>query len=361
MRTSGGYLTTGTDVGCYLSSCFHGPCDGRSFLTRWEAMLKVGLVGCGFMGRMHANVYSTLDGVELVAACDKTSDKVAKYASDFSCTPFTNFDELLESDLDVVDICLPTFEHKAYTVRAAGAGKHIFCEKPMALTLEEADEMIAACNLADVYLMIGHCIRFWPEYALLKQIIDDKRLGQLLSVNLTRFGEFPSWSSENWLADESKAGGGVLDMHIHDTDYAHFILGEPDEVVSFGTVDQSGPAQVFTTMKFGKAVAHLEGGWNLPHHTPFKMSFRAIFEDGAAIMDGGPMQIFQNGKDPVTPDFPKMSAAGGGNISDLGGYYHELKYFVDCVTNRTPLSTVTPQSSRKSLETTLREIAMIKS
>ena len=324
-------------------------------------MLKVGLVGCGFMGRMHANVYRSLDGVELVAACDRNSDRLAKYASEFSCVAFNEFDQMVDSGTDVVDVCLPTYQHREYTCRAASSGKHVFCEKPMALNLKEADEMIDACSSAGVRLMIGHCIRFWPEYALLKQIVDDKRYGRLLSLNLTRYGEFPTWSSENWLADESKAGGGVLDMHIHDTDYAHFVLGVPDQMVSFGTVDGTGPSQVFTTMRFGDAVAHLEGGWNLPKKTPFRMAFRAIFERGAAIMDGGPLQLFDNDHDPVTPEFPRMAAAGGGNISDLGGYYHELKYFIDCLTTGRPLETVTPQTSRQSLATTLREIEMIKS
>ena len=148
---------------------------------------------------------------------------------------------------------------------------------------------------------------------------------------------------------------------IHDTDYAHFALGEPDHMVSFGTVNETGPAQAFTTMTFGDSIVHLEGGWNLPEHTPFRMTFRAIFERGAAIMDGGPMQVFENGKDPITPEVVKMDVGGGGNISDLGGYYHELKYFVECLTSGKPLVTVTPQTSRQSLATTLREIEMIKS
>lgn len=323
-------------------------------------MLKVGLIGCGFMGRMHANVYSALEGVELVAACDRDSARLSKYSADHACSPYGDFDQMVASGIDIVDVCLPTFEHKEYTCRAAAHGKHVFCEKPMALTLTDADAMIAACESAGVRLMIGHCIRFWPEYALLREIVEDKRYGRLLSLNLTRYGEFPSWSSENWLADETKAGGGVLDMHIHDTDYAHYLCGVPDQMVSLGTVDETGPAQVFTTMRFGETVIHLEGGWNLPKQTPFRMTFRAIFEDGAAIMDGGPLQLFSNSHDPVTPEFPKMDAAGGGNISDLGGYYHELKYFADCLSQGRPLETVTPQTSRQSLETTLREIAMVK-
>lgn len=323
-------------------------------------MLRIGLVGCGFMGRMHANVYKTLENGKLVAAVDIKPDRAAQYAEEFGAKPYTTLEEMFEKEqIDVVYICLPTYLHSAFTVQAARAGKQIFCEKPMALTLPQADEMIQACAHAGVSLMIGHCIRFWPEYALLKKITDEGSLGRLLSINLTRYGAFPSWSSDNWLADPTKAGGGVLDMHIHDMDFALYLLGEPDTMRSWGTADERGASQVFTTMTFGKTVAHLEGGWNLPATTPFKHSFRAIFERGAAIMDVAPLTIYEDGKEPIIPEFPKMEAAAGGNLSDLGGYYHELKYFVDRVSAGQPLEIVTPGTSRLSLQKTLEEISQI--
>jgi len=327
-------------------------------------MQKVAIVGCGFMGRMHANVYGLLDNAQLVAFVDRKQEKREAFSSEFGAPAYETIHELLENhpDLDAIDICLPTYEHKDATVAAAAAKKNVFCEKPMALSLGEADSMIQACEKAGVRLMIGHCIRFWPEYALLKKLTDEGALGKLLSINLTRYGEFPFWSTDNWLADESKAGGGALDMHIHDTDYVHFLLGKPSSVSSWGTIDHRGTSQIFSNMTFpGGAIAHLEGGWNLPSHTPFKMAFRAIFERGAAIMDGGPLTIFEDGKSPVVPEFPKMEAAGGGNISDLGGYYHELKYFVDRLESGAPFEITTPESSRQSLETALEEIRQAKS
>jgi predicted dehydrogenase len=327
-------------------------------------MKKVAVVGCGFMGRMHANVYGLLDNAELVALVDRKAEKRDRYSVDFGVPAYETIHELFveHPDLDAVDICLPTFEHKDATIIVAAAGKHVFCEKPMALSVDEADEMIESCRKAGVRLMIGHCIRFWPEYVLLKQLVDEGSLGKLLSINLTRYGEFPTWSTDNWLADEEKSGGGVLDMHVHDTDYIHFLLGAPKSVNSWGTIDHRGPSQVFTTMQYANGtVAHLEGGWNLPNYTPFKMAFRAIFERGAAIMDGGPMTIYEDGKGPSVPEFDKMEAAGGGNISDLGGYYHELKYFVDRLESGEPFETTTPESSRQSLATTLEEIRQVKS
>jgi len=312
------------------------------------------------MGRMHGNVYKTLENAEMVAAVDIKPDVAAKYAEEFGAKPYTTVAEMLANEkVDVIDICLPTYLHSEFTIEAAKAGKHVFCEKPMALTLDQADSMIEACRSAGVQLMIGHCIRFWPEYAILKKLSDSGSLGKLLSVNLTRYGAFPTWSSDNWLADASKSGGGVLDMHVHDTDYVLYLLGEPDSIHSWGTVDSRGPGQVFTTMTYGKTIAHLEGGWNLPSTTPFKHAFRAIFESGAAIMDAGPLTIYEDGKDPVVPEIPKMEAAGGGNISDLGGYYHELKYFADRLTSGQPFETVTPQTSRLSLATTLEEIRQV--
>jgi predicted dehydrogenase len=327
-------------------------------------MQKVAIVGCGFMGRMHANVYGLLENAELVAFVDRKPEKRDTYSGEFNAPAYETLHELFEKhpDLDAVDICLPTYEHKDATLAVASAKKHVFCEKPMALSVDEADEMISACDKAGVRLMIGHCIRFWPEYDLLKKMADDQRLGRLLSINLTRFGEFPFWSTDNWLADESKAGGGALDMHIHDTDYIHYLLGEPKSVSSWGTVDHRGTSQIFTTMTYPDgSIAHLEGGWNLPSNTPFKMAFRAIFERGAAIMDGAPMTVYEAGKEPVVPEFPKMEAAGGGNISDLGGYYHELRYFIDRLESGEPFQITTPQSSRESLATTLEEIRQVKS
>lgn len=313
------------------------------------------------MGKMHGNVYGMLPNAELVACMDASGSRGKDYGEHFGIPSYTDFDQMVSGEkLDAVDICLPTFLHKEFTVRAAQAGKHVICEKPMAMTLAEADQMEKACEDAKVTLMIAHCIRFWPEYALLKEIVDDRRYGKLLSLNLTRLGEFPSWSADNWLADEAKSGGGVLDMHIHDTDYALYLLGWPSKISSSGNVDSRGPSYAFTTLNYPGTVVHLEGGWNMPSHTPFRMTFRAVFEHGAAFMDCGPMTLYADGKDPVVPKFETMEAEGGGNIGSLGGYFLELKYFVDRVLHHLPIEVVTPASSRESLKLVLEEIRQIK-
>jgi predicted dehydrogenase len=320
-------------------------------------MLRVGLVGCGFMGRMHTSVYAQIPTANLVGVFDEDAERGKAFAEQNGLRSFPSF-EALAAEVDAIDICLPTHLHCDYTLRAAGLKKHVLCEKPMALSVDEATKMKNACEAAGVRLMIAHCIRFWPEYALLKQIALTGNIGELLSLNLTRYGEFPHWGSKNWLADPAKAGGGALDMHIHDTDFALYILGAPREVFSAGTIDPKGVSHIFSTFVYNRASCHLEGGWNMPAGTPFKMAFRAVFEQGAVIMDGGPMTIYEKGKDPYVPEFPKMEAKGGGNISDLGGYYHEIAHFVDRVLTGKPFDVTTPETSIESLELTLKEIKM---
>jgi UDP-N-acetylglucosamine 3-dehydrogenase len=323
-------------------------------------MHRVILVGCGFMGRMHASVLNLLPNAILVALVDHKRENADRIGAGVPI--FSTLQEALDSvEADVVDICLPTHLHAEFTVAAAASGRHVFCEKPMAMSSDDAQRMIEACRSAGVHLMIGHCIRFWPEYVALKELVDGGRLGRLLSLNLTRYGAFPIWSSDNWLADEKLAGGGAFDMHIHDTDFVLYLLGEPDEVFSRGTMDHRGVSQIFTTMAYADGtIAHLEGGWNLPPTTPFKMSFRAIFERGSAIWDGGPFTIYPEDGEPEVPVFEQMSAEGGGNISSLGGYFHEMDYFLKCLESGRPVEQCTPESARRSVEVCLSEIHQVK-
>ena len=312
------------------------------------------------MGAMHANVYSLLDNANLVGAYDHKPERAKAFAEKWGCKTYGSFQEML-GEVDVVDVCLPTNVHAEYSVAACRAGKHVMCEKPMALTLEDADEMVSAANEAGVSMMVGHCIRFWPEYVSLKQIVDGGSFGRLLSLNLTRYGAFPAYTVDLWAADPEQAGG-AMDMHIHDTDYALYLLGDPDSVTSRGNRDARGVGHFFTTMTYGETVVQLEGGWNLPQGAPFRMEFRAVFERGAAIYRDGELVVYEEGKEPRKVEAEQMQASGaGGNLSSLGGYYNELAYFVDCVASGKRPETVTPESSRESLRLVLQEIAKIES
>ena len=325
-------------------------------------MLTVGVVGAGFMGQMHANVHSNLPNVKLVGVADIVPSKAAELAGKFGARAYPSFEAMIEgANPDLVDITLPTYLHCEYVLRAAKIGKHILCEKPMARSLAEADRMVAAVKKARVKFMTAHCIRFWPEYVALKQIVDSKKLGKLTSLYLSRMSPLPTWSWNGWLLDPRKSGSALLDLHIHDVDYVLHLLGKPKSVMSVAARSKIGLSHVFTTYQYpGKAVVAL-GGWDMPAKFPFKMAFRANFEKGTVGCSTGrtpTMLVYEVDKEPYEPEIKRPKAEGavtGGNLSDLGGYYNEIKYFTDCIAAGKDPKTVTPMDARNSVALVMAE------
>ena len=184
----------------------------------------------------------------------------------------------------MVDVCLPTYLHAEHVIAAARAGKHVLCEKPMALSLEQADAMIEATEQAGVAFMVGHTLRFWPEYVAIKDLVSRGELGKPVAVAATRLGTAPTWSWDRWLLDPERGGGAVPDLHIHDIDYIAWLLGKPRSVMARGVRSANGCwDHVFTTLDYEDgAAAFAEGTFFVPPSFPFTMTFRAICENGTA-------------------------------------------------------------------------------
>ena len=215
-------------------------------------MKKIGLVGCGFIGSVHYNAYCRIKGAKVVAVCDQdykraesllqgenpagnisTTNKNPISFNPASVEVYTDLKEMLKNpQIDIIDVCLPTYMHKEAVIKSADARKHILCEKPMALSLKEADQMLAAVKKNKVKFMVAHVIRFWPEYVVLTEYITKKSLGDLLLLNLRRLSPTPTWTWNNWILDSKKSLSAALDLHIHDTDYILNICGKPKAVSS---------------------------------------------------------------------------------------------------------------------------------
>ena len=304
-------------------------------------MVNVGIIGAGFMGGMHAEVYNNLPNARVLAIADIDPEKCQMLASKYSNVEALTDPEKLFSreDIDTVDICLPTFLHKSYCIKAARAGKNIFCEKPITLSLKDADEIIGEVDKAGVKFMVGHVIRFWPEYVRLKEIVDSNKLGKLISITCTRLSPSPTWDWERWLTDSERSGGALVDLHIHDVDYLLYLLGTPVSLYSRLSNSPFAYGHVFTTFNFPDGVVGIaEGGWDMPDNFPFTMSFNALFEKGCVEFNNRfekTLAIYEKGKKEI--EYPKMdvefqaTADTGGNIANLGGYFSELKYFVNCI------------------------------
>lgn len=328
-------------------------------------MLKVGLIGIGFMGRGHLDNYIRLESegfpIKLVAICDIDPAKFAnkfipgnidvgtkKY--DFSKYKlYTNLDEMLEKEeLDYVDICLPTYLHAEATIKALDRGMHVLCEKPMALNSKQCAEMIEAAKRNNKKLMIGHCLRFWPEYEYLKECVESERFGKFLGGYFYRGGGTPKWSYENWLLVKEKSGGCILDQHIHDVDTINWLFGKPTAVTTIArnVIPGSGYDIVSTNYIYpdGKVI-NAQDDWTLQGEYGFEMLFRANFERGNLIFQHGVLKVNPNDGKSFIPELPKEM-----------GYYREIKYFAECILEDKPITVAPPESSKETIEIVEAEI-----
>jgi len=171
-------------------------------------MLRIGIAGFGFMGRTHYQCWSKLKTAKVVAICDTNPNVVedtrkavgnigdAQSDIDFGRLKlYTDYHKMLaEAKLDAVSITLPTCLHPEFAIKALSAGVNVMCEKPMALTVRGCDQMIAAARGSGRRLQIGHCVRFWPEYAKAKEIVDSGKHGKVIAASFRRLGSAPTWS-----------------------------------------------------------------------------------------------------------------------------------------------------------------------
>jgi len=325
--------------------------------------VRIGIVGFGLMGHTHLRCYGVLRGVRVVAICDsdkarlKGSDKLEGNISgdeavlDLSdIALYTDLKKMLaEEQLDAVSITLPTYMHRDFTVKILDAGAHVLCEKPMAMNVEQCEDMIAAAKTNKRILQIGHCIRFWPEYAKAKQIIDSGKYGDVLAASFRRVSMVPEWSWKNWLIHAQQSGGAIMDLHIHDADYIQYLFGLPQAVRSEGAIGPSGGFDYVTTQyvyKNGKIVS-AEGGFVMSPDFKFEMSFVISLEKATIVYDCRQAPTLQ------------MRLASGGSITPKiqsgDGYSREIAHFVKKVKGTKMPDIINSHDSLNALKIILTE------
>jgi len=325
-------------------------------------MVKVGIIGAGFMGNMHAVCYSQLPDVKIAGIADIRGEKAKSLATKFKTIAYFDPEQLIKKeDVTLIDICLPTFLHKEYVIKAAEAGKDVICEKPIALTVEDANEMIEVCKKNNVRFAVAHVIRFWSEYKYLKDIYDSGKYGKLITIRMRRVSPIPTWSWQDWLLDQEKSGGALVDLHIHDTDYLLYLTNSKPKKIYTKIGKRNGlDSHVFSLFTYEDGlIAEIEGGFDFPPNFPFEMSFTAKFEKATVDFNSNKsptLTVYEFSGKVDKPVFEKIKVEGvEGNIEDLGGYFIELRYFIDHIIHNKPFQIVTPESARDSLEIILKE------
>lgn len=291
-------------------------------------MLKAALVGVGGISGAHIPCWQRMEDAELTAICDIRPEQMEKYEG---VRKYTDFDEMLEKEeIDILDICLPTYLHADFAVKALNRGINVISEKPVSLIREDAERIYTAARKNNVKFMVAQVLRFWREYVFLKDVYDSKKYGKLLSGNMSRIGVRPKWSWDGWMMDENRSGLVPFDLHIHDLDYMVYAFGAPQKVTRFRA---RRPEQDYinAVYDFGDFFIGSEAAWyDSPY--PFTAGFRFQFEKAVIAFEGGKLTVYeQSGETFGLPDGDEQLDTGDINLPKSDAYFNEIRYFTDCV------------------------------
>lgn len=317
-------------------------------------MIKVGLLGLGFVGKIHLlQGYQKFDKSEIsLEACfDMAEDNLALV----DCPrKYTSLDKFFENEcgkLDFIDICLPTFLHAEVAIKAMKCGFHVLCEKPMALSIEDAEKMYNTSLETGKKLMIAHVLRFDEDYMKIKEYIDSKILGKPIHAKYTTFR---AGVPAGWFQNSRLSGGPIIDVHIHDADILTWFFGMPKSVSTIAPgKSAAGCYDSFSTnMEYESLIVNVECDFSLPKilHDNSR-SLRLIFENGYVVKNE---EIFVSvDRDGNIIDLKAQRSAG---YTSDAMYYNEIKYFADSLKNSSPISKCLPYDSLLSAKLVQSEI-----
>lgn len=267
--------------------------------------LRVGVLGAGFAGAMHAHSAMRIDGVQVVAVAALPLDQGAALAKECGARLTSAEGVCAADDIDLVVVATPTHLHAQYAIAAAKSGKHVFCEKPLARTLADAEAMVRACDDAGVALAVGHVVRYFREYQRAKQLLDDGTLGRAAIATLVR-GNFAVGSAREWYLDAAKSGGVVLDLMLHDLDTVRWWFGEPSRVYARRFTGSGGLEYALATIRYDdRPIVHVEASW--AEHAGFRTGYELRGDRGMLVHDSraaSPIAL----QSPAGPGGPAMMA-----------------------------------------------------
>ena len=296
-------------------------------------MITVAILGGGFMGGAHAAGYRVLgDRVRVKSIVARTGARAAKVAESVGAEMTTDLDAAIrDPEVDAVDVCLPTPFHREVVERVFAAGKHVFLEKPIALTADDADAILLAAERSGRSFMVGLVLRFWPEYVELQRRVAGGELGSPVEVTAVRLSPPADWN--DWMGDRRQSGGVAVDLLIHDFDQMNWLLGRPRIVFAREPAD----GHVLATVEYDGAAGSAEGSMRMPRTYPFSSTIRVLGERGAAeyAFSAAPAEGGGNLGEATTARGLRLYPADGEAVSvpvESGDpWAPELEYFVDCL------------------------------
>lgn len=295
-------------------------------------MFRIGLVGAGGMGTVHYSNYAHIDDCKVVAIVGQ-SDQDRQKAQDWGLPLYADIDTMLDqTEIDLVDICTPTFLHKGHVISALQRGKHVIVEKPMALTAADARELYRTAKQHNVQIYVGQVLRFYPESKVLMGLKESQEYGKPLDATFERLSACPRWAQGGWLFDRSKSGHIPFDLHIHDLDLMISLFGIPEEFsfTSCGNAEKGYQEQYRFFYRFSQLHAIGEAAW-FNADIPFTARWRVYFERAVVINDGTQVIAYQFDQEPrVFDTTEKIKIPTGINVPPTGVFLEELTHYTQC-------------------------------
>lgn len=306
-------------------------------------MTRLAIIGAGTMGTIHARSCMDIPNVDVMWVVDTNGTRAAALAEALGARATADLDEALgDPDIEAAIVAVPTYQHRAVIERAAAGGKHILCEKPLAHTAADAEVMLAACARAGVRLMVGHVVRFFPDYVRIREELQRGTIGQVGVVRASRLNVYPAnaqgGGGRAWYADLALSGGPILDLMIHDLDTLRWYFGAVERVFARSLSHTPYQPQVdyaLAIIRFANGViAHVEASWA---HSSFRTAIEITGEHGALRHASGettPIRV-----ELVAPTPAPAGALVPRGSLPAGPYEIELRHFLDCLASGAPFLT----------------------
>jgi predicted dehydrogenase len=315
-------------------------------------MLRVGITGIGFMGMIHYLAYQKVRGVKVTAICEVDPQRRAGdwrgIKGNFGpqgqkmdltgVAAYADWRELAaDPNVDLVDVCLPPALHAPVTLGALKAGKHVFCEKPIALTAADGVKMVEAARRAKRLLLIGQVLPFFPEYRFAYEAITSGKYGKFLGGHFKRITSDPQWLTGYF--DPAKIGGPILDLHVHDAHFIRLVGGMPRQVQSVGTMRGDVAERFSTQFLFDdpQVVVTAACGVIAQQGRPFTHAYEIYLEGATLLFD---YAAIGKGFDALTP--PTVLLADGKVLrpkiagGPIEAFAAEIREVVRAVTTAAP-------------------------
>jgi UDP-N-acetyl-2-amino-2-deoxyglucuronate dehydrogenase len=221
--------------------------------------VRIALVGCGRISRNHFDALSRVPGFELTAVCDIVEGRAREHGSRLGVPWYVSYEEMLrDAACDVITVCTPSGLHPGHGILAAATGKHVVCEKPMAISLEDADRLVEACDRAGVHLFVVKQNRLNPPIQLLRRAVDKGRFGRLFLANTTVRWTRPQeyYDQAPWRGTWAFDGGAIMNQASHYVDLMQWLMGPVQSV----TAKTATLARRIETEDTGAAVLRFASG-----------------------------------------------------------------------------------------------------